>query len=421
MLGDGVSSFRYSCLAVSNRFKADARAFRAISRSRTAQSRFARSRVTFGSSSFFCAEGSFLSVQSFSTQAELLWSRPGIPGIPPSSASSVVPEVPGNEKTDDSSRSPKGSLDISPSPKGSPPTSSSIALNFMVGSRPSPPTDRTNSASASIKSSPALLSRINACRCLSFAACQFSDSLSRCRTSRAGKQVTTHPSPSTVSSFIFVFCTISVLIHARRLSISCDSRSCMNDLTALAFLVIHPFALCNARVLWCSASPFSWNPDSPPRPSTDLVSPFCSARITARDEGVRLKPFTGGPSPASSRGVKTGDLFFAPVLVSAEFMALKIPMSSFCFRNELGIGAVVSMGMSFTTTAWLLIPKRVGPSFQINRAYALVSRDNRYIAQNETSHISRITTQNTFGCFAASMVNRFMPPWPPLACSDSIQ
>ena len=98
-----------------------------------------------------------------------------------------------------------------------------------------------------------------------------------------------------------------------------------------------------------------------------------------------------------------------PLFVSAVLMALRIPTLSVCRAMLSGRGSVVSMGMSLTTTAWLLMPRRSGPSFQMSRAYALVSRVSKYMSQNEHAHVSAIATQKTAGFDAASSVNRRMP------------
>ena len=375
--GDGDSSVRYSYRALSNALSAAASASRAASRSFTAQSRFARSFVTAGSFRGFAA-------RSAATSAAEAWRlSDASPSSPPSSASNA-------------SRSMSSS-------------------RFRVGSRPKPPRLRTASASASCSASCAPASRISACKCLSLAACHLIECRSSARTSRAGMQLTTHPSPSTASSFIFVDCTISVLVHARKPSSSSGMVWSMNARTALAFRFIHFRARAYAAmVAWsCSAvavaaASGSRNEPNFPRPSRSCPEPPPS-RVRSATTG--LNGDDGDANLGEFSGVPRRDP--APVLVplfdSALLMALRSPTSSFMRAMLSGSGSVVSMGMSLTTTAWLLMPSRFGPSFQMSRAYALVSRVSKYMSQNEHAHVSAMATQNTVGFDAASSVNRRMP------------
>ena len=66
-----------------------------------------------------------------------------------------------------------------------------------------------------------------------FAAWYFCDTASKGRVSRAIMQLTTHPSPSTPSSFVFTVSSSSVLVHALRFSTSSGVVSLMNLRTSL--------------------------------------------------------------------------------------------------------------------------------------------------------------------------------------------
>mmetsp|Transcript_1841 Transcript_1841/g.7643 ORF Transcript_1841/g.7643 Transcript_1841/m.7643 type:complete len:307 (+) Transcript_1841:2072-2992(+) len=295
-------------------------------------------------------------------------------------------------------------------------SSSMSSSSFRVGSRPKPPRLRTASASASSSSSCAPASRISACKCLSLAACHLSECRSSARTSRAGMQLTTHPSPSTASSFIFVDCTISVLVHARKPSSSSGMVWSMNARTALEFRFIHFRARAYAAIVACSCSTVavaaastSRNEPNVPRPSRSCPEPppprgrSANAGLNGDDGDANLGEFSGVPRVDPLPPV------LAPLFDSTLLMALRSPTPSFMCAMLSGSGSVVSMGMSLTTTAWLLMPSRFGPSFQMSRAYALVSRLSKYMSQNEHAHVSAIATQKTAGFDAASSVNRRMP------------
>ena len=92
----------------------------------------------------------------------------------------------------------------------------------------------------------------------------------------------------------------------------------------------------------------------------------------------------------------------------AVLIALNMPVF-FRLSMSSGSGSVVSMGISFTTTACDLMPSLLGPSFQMSRTYPLVSRVRRYTSQMESAHISATTIQNTYRECAVAMVMRFIP------------